>query len=109
MTDCLFCKIVRRENQARIEYEDAEILAFPDLYPKAPIHILVVPKKHIPSIMELDEADAPLIGRLFVVAKKIAEAKGLDNRGYRLTVNCGPEGGQHIYHVHLHLTGGGRR
>jgi histidine triad (HIT) family protein len=106
--ECLFCKIVARQSPAEIEYEDDEVLAFPDLYPKAPVHLLIVPKRHIESVMALEETDAPLVGRLILAARRIGEAKGLADRGYRLTFHCGPEGGQIIYHLHLHFLAGRR-
>ena len=105
---CLFCRIVSRESPADIEYEDDDVLAFKDIYPKAPIHVLIVPKRHIASISTLEPVDAELIGRCFVAARKIGEAKGIADRGYRLTVNCGPEGGQVVYHVHVHFLAGRR-
>jgi histidine triad (HIT) family protein len=105
---CLFCRIVARENLADVEYEDEHVLAFKDIYPKAPIHLLIVPKRHIDSIMSLEPGDAELIGRCFVAARNIGEAKGISERGYRITVNCGPEGGQVVYHVHFHFVAGRR-
>ncbi len=106
--ECVFCRIVARETPAEIEYEDDEIVAFRDLYPKAPVHLLIVPKRHIESVMTLEPEDAPLIGRLVLAAKRIGEARGFAERGYRLTCHCGPEGGQVIYHLHLHFLAGRR-
>lgn len=106
MADCLFCRIVRKEASAEIEYEDDEILAFRDIYPKAPIHLLIVPKRHIESIATLDEKDATLIGKCFLVARQIGERKGIAERGYRVNCHCGPEGGQVIYHLHYHFLAG---
>lgn len=106
--DCLFCRIVARQSSAEIEYEDEHVLAFKDIYPKAPVHVLIVPKRHIESIMALGPADAEAIGWCFVAARKIGELKGFAERGYRVTVNCGPEGGQHVYHVHFHFMAGRR-
>ena len=106
--ECLFCKIVARQSPAEIEYEDDEVLAFPDLYPKAPVHLLIVPKRHIESVMALEENDAGLVGRLVLAARRIGEGKGLADRGYRLTFHCGPEGGQVVYHLHLHFLAGRR-
>ena len=105
---CIFCKIVRRESPADIEYEDAEVLAFRDLYPKAPIHLLIIPKRHIESVMSLTPADAELIGKCFLVARRLGEAKGVADRGYRVNCHCGPEGGQVVYHLHLHFLAGKR-
>ena len=108
MTSCIFCEIVAGRSPARIEHEDDEVLAFPDIYPKAPVHVLVVPKRHIDSVMALEPADAVVVGRLVLAARRIAEAKGFGERGYRLVFNCGPEGGQVVYHLHLHLLAGRR-
>lgn len=108
MAACIFCQIVARDSPAEIEYEDAEILAFRDLYPKAPIHLLIIPKRHVESVMALQDADAGLVGRLVLVARRIGETKGLAERGYRLAFHCGPEGGQLVYHLHLHFLAGRR-
>jgi histidine triad (HIT) family protein len=108
MSACVFCQIVARASPAEVEYEDDEVLAFRDIYPKAPIHLLIVPKRHIDSVMALAPADAPLVGRLVLAAQRIGEAKGLGERGYRLAINCGPEGGQIVYHLHVHFTAGRR-
>lgn len=108
MTDCLFCRIVARETSADIEYEDDRVLAFKDLYPKTPVHVLIVPKRHVDGIQTMQPADAEDLGRCLLAARAIAEAKGYGERGYRVSVNCGPEGGQHVYHVHFHLMAGRR-
>jgi histidine triad (HIT) family protein len=108
MAACAFCEIVAGRNPATIEYEDAEILAFHDIFPKAPVHVLVVPKRHVESVMTLGPEDATLVGRLVLAAKQIGEARGLAERGYRLAINCGPEGGQVVYHLHLHFLAGRR-
>jgi histidine triad (HIT) family protein len=105
---CLFCQIAARQSPAEIEYEDEEILAFRDIYPKAPVHLLLIPKRHIESVMALEAEDAPLVGRLVLAARRIAEQKGLAERGYRLAIHCGPEGGQVVYHLHLHFLAGRR-
>jgi histidine triad (HIT) family protein len=109
VTDCQFCRIVARQNPAEIEYEDDVVLAFKDIYPKAPVHILIVPKRHISSVLDLAPGDAETIGRCFVAARAIGEAKGFGERGYRVSVNCGPDGGQVVYHVHFHFMAGRRR
>ncbi|MEM1271111.1 MAG: histidine triad nucleotide-binding protein [Bacteroidota bacterium] len=101
----LFQKIADREIPADFVYEDDQCFAIRDIAPQAPTHILIIPKKLIVNIAELDEADAPLVGHLFVVARRLAEQEGLDN-GYRLVFNTGEEGGQSVYHLHLHLLGG---
>lgn len=108
MASCIFCQIVARQSPAEIEYEDDEVLAFRDIYPKAPIHLLIIPKRHIESVMVLDTEDAPLVGRLLLAAKRIGETKGVAERGYRLAIHCGPDGGQLVYHLHLHFTAGRR-
>ena len=107
-TSCVFCRIVRRESPAEIEYEDDDVVAFPDIYPKAPVHLLIVPKRHIESVMTLEPEDTSVAGRLLLVARRIGEAKGLAEGGYRLAVHCGPEGGQIVYHLHLHFMAGRR-
>jgi histidine triad (HIT) family protein len=108
LKDCVFCRIVARETPADVEYEDDAVLAFKDIYPKAPIHLLIVPKRHIASIATMAAEDADVIGRCFLAARALGEAKGLAERGYRLRVNTGPEGGQVVYHVHVHFLAGGR-
>lgn len=108
MAACVFCEIVAGRSPATIEYEDADILAFHDIYPKAPVHVLVVPKRHVESVMALSPEDAPLVGRLVLAAKGIGEARGLAERGYRLAIHCGPEGGQVVDHLHLHFLAGRR-
>jgi len=104
--DCLFCRIVAHESPADIEYEDDQVVAFKDIYPKAPVHVLIVPKRHIASIMEVEPGDAGVLGRCLLVARALGEAKGFAKRGYRVDVRCGPEGGQVVYHVHFHFTAG---
>ncbi len=98
---CLFCDIVNKEKPADIVYEDKEIIAFKDINPKAPVHILIVPKKHIPSVKEAEEEDKELLGKLFLVARKIAEERSLE--GYKLAVNVGRKAGQLVDHLHVHL------
>jgi len=103
---CLFCRIVSRESPADIVYEDEAVVAFRDIYPKAPVHLLIVPRRHIASISDLEPGDAELIGRCLIAARRLAEATGFAARGYRVGVNCGPDGGQVIYHVHFHFMAG---
>ncbi len=105
---CAFCRIVARESPAEIEYEDDEVLAFKDIYPKAPVHLLIIPKRHIASIATLEEQDLPVIGKCLYVAKRLGEAKGFAARGYRVNCHVGPEGGQVVYHLHFHFLGGRR-
>ncbi|MBI2524957.1 MAG: histidine triad nucleotide-binding protein [Candidatus Rokubacteria bacterium] len=106
--DCVFCRIVAGESPADIEYEDDDIIAFKDLYPKAPIHLLIIPRRHIDSIARLAPGDTDLMGRCVQVAKVLGERTGYAERGYRLACHCGPEGGQFVYHVHFHFTAGRR-
>lgn len=106
MAECLFCRIVTGESPAEIVYEDDAVVAFRDIYPKAPVHLLIVPRRHIASISDVEPGDAELIGRCFVAARRLGETTGFAARGYRVGVNCGPEGGQVVYHLHLHFTAG---
>ncbi len=101
---CIFCQIINKELPSTIVYEDEQVIAFNDINPSADVHVLIVPKKHIDSIMELEEADEKLAGHLLTVAHKIAKEKNL--KGYKLQFNVGKEGGQIIFHLHLHLLGG---
>ena len=103
---CLFCRIVAGEIPSDIIYQDNEFLAFRDINPQAPKHIIIIPKSHITSLPELTDQQHGLMGRLIILAKDIAATEGLEEKGYRLAINCGPEGGQVIPHLHLHLIGG---
>ena len=107
--DCVFCRIVSGETAADIEYDDGDVVAFKDIYPKAPVHLLIVPKRHIPSIGQMEESDVLALGRCLLAARRLGEAKGFGERGFRLSVNTGPEGGQVVYHVHFHFTAGRQR
>jgi len=107
--DCAFCRIATGETPADIEYEDGDILVFKDIYPKAPVHLLIIPKRHIDSLASVEPGDAELIGRCVSVARLLGERTGYAERGYRLSCNCGPEGGQVVYHLHFHFTAGRRR
>ena len=106
MEDCLFCKIVKGEIPLTKVYEDEEILAFKDINPVAPVHILVIPKKHISSLNEIEPEDQMLIGKIFTVIKKIAKEQGFAENGYRVIANCGEDGGQEVKHLHFHILGG---
>jgi len=106
MSDCLFCKIVSGDIQGDIVHQDDEILAFLDINPQAPTHILIIPKKHIATVNDLAEEDQQLIGKLFSDAKALAKQEGLSERGYRLVMNCNADAGQTVFHIHLHLLGG---
>ncbi|MGM0614000.1 MAG: histidine triad nucleotide-binding protein [Pseudomonadota bacterium] len=104
--DCLFCKIIKREIPADIVYEDDEVLAFNDINPQAPTHILIIPKKHIATLNDIEEADLAIIGRLQYTAAKLAKERGFAEDGYRVVMNCNEMGGQTVYHIHMHLMGG---
>jgi len=103
---CLFCRIVAGDIPSDIVYRDEEFLAFRDVNPQAPKHVIIIPKPHIASLAELTEQQQELIGRLIILATKLAWKEGVAESGYRLTVNCGREGGQIIPHLHFHLIGG---
>ncbi len=104
--DCIFCKIVEGEIPSDIVYEDEEIIAFRDINPKAPVHIIIIPRQHIAALSDLSEDDAALVGRLALVANQLAQKEGIAERGYRVFINCGKEGGQVVPHLHMHLVGG---
>jgi histidine triad (HIT) family protein len=106
MTDCLFCKIAKHELDAKIVYEDDRVVAFRDINPKAPTHVLLIPRTHVATLDELEEQHEADVGHLFVAAAKVARAEGLSERGYRTVINCGAEAGQSVFHIHLHLLGG---
>ena len=105
MADCLFCQIVEKKVQARVVVEDERAMAFEDINPQAPVHVLVIPRRHISTTADLTEADRELVGDLVLMADRIAR-KRLGNRGYRLVMNCRAEAGQSVFHVHLHVLGG---
>ncbi len=108
MSDDLFLKIIRREIPADIVFENEDLLAFRDIDPQAPVHILIIPKRRIRTINDLEPGDAELVGRLVLAAREIAATEGLSDDGYRLVFNCNQNGGQSVYHIHLHLLGGRR-
>ena len=103
---CLFCRIVAGEIPSDIVYQDEDFLAFRDIEPQAPKHVIIIPKTHITSLAELTEKQQGLIGRLIILARNLAEEEEIAKSGYRLAINCGPEGGQLVPHLHLHLIGG---
>jgi histidine triad (HIT) family protein len=105
---CIFCKIARQEAHSNILFQDDQVTAFRDSHPVAPAHILIIPNKHIESLNELTDEDGPLVGRMFLVARQIAQQEGINGRGYRVIMNTGPDGGQTVFHMHLHLIGGQR-
>lgn len=106
MSDSIFTRIIKREIPATIEYEDDEIIAFRDIGPQAPVHILVVPKHPISTLNDATPDDAALLGRLLLVARDIAADKGIADSGYRLVINCNADAGQTVFHIHIHLLGG---
>jgi len=106
MENCLFCRIAAGEIPSRKVFEDDQIFAFEDIHPQAPVHILLIPKKHIPTLNDLTEEDRVLLGHLLLAASRIARERGLDSRGFRLNANCLESAGQSVFHVHFHLLGG---
>ncbi len=107
MKDCIFCKIAHHEQEADIVFENEEVVTFKDIVPKAPVHLLIVPKKHIRSINDLKEEDNPLISNMVFLAKDLAKKQKIDKKGYRLIFCVEEGGGQTVFHLHLHLLGGG--
>lgn len=106
MTDCLFCKIVNGDIPADKLYEDEDVLAFRDLNPQAPVHVLVIPKMHIATLNDLHDGNAAVMGSLYRGAGRVAAELGIADDGYRAVMNCNAQGGQTVYHIHLHLLGG---
>ena len=108
MSDCIFCKIVAGELPAKKAYEDEQIVAFHDIHPVAPVHLLIIPKTHIPSLAECTDKDQDLLGRMLILVPELARTHGLAD-GFRTTINTGRGGGQIVFHLHIHLFGGGDR
>jgi histidine triad (HIT) family protein len=108
MEDCLFCKIIDKEIPSEIVLQDDHVTVFKDINPAAPVHALIVPNKHIASVREMKTGDEELLGKMFSAAKKVAEELDIDQSGYRLIVNNGPDAHQEIFHLHMHLLGGGK-
>jgi histidine triad (HIT) family protein len=106
MTSCIFCKIARGEIPATLVHEDEHVVAFRDLNPQAPTHVLVIPRRHVATLNDLTDADGELIGRMYLAAKRVAERDGIAEEGYRTVVNCNAAAGQSVFHIHLHLLGG---
>ncbi len=106
--DCIFCKIANKETPTEIIYEDELVVAFKDLHPITPVHVLIIPKKHIPTIDDLEDEDEQLAGKMIIAAKKIAKDLNISEKGYKLLFRVKNHGGQEIDHVHLHLLGGAR-
>lgn len=105
---CPFCQMIARQTNTELLYQDELVTAFPDIHPITPVHILIVPNQHITSVNELAPEDEPLLGHLFTVAKWLATQQGVEQSGYRLAVNTGPDAGQSIFHLHMHLIAGRR-
>ena len=106
MTDCLFCKIAAGDIPADKVYEDDHVIAFRDIAPKAPTHVLVIPHRHISTLNDLEPTDAELVGRMYLAARHVAHEEGLAEDGYRTVINCNADAGQTVFHIHLHLLGG---
>jgi histidine triad (HIT) family protein len=104
--DCIFCQIANGKIPSQKVYEDEDLFAFHDIQPAAPTHVLVIPKKHLSTLMDVTEEDGALIGKIFIVIKKVAKQLGLDEAGFRVVNNMGEQGGQTVYHLHFHLLGG---
>ena len=104
--DCIFCRIVDGQATAKIVFEDETVVAFEDLHPQAPVHLLVVPRRHLPSLKEATAEDEPLLGHLFTVAANLARERGLETKGYRTVINNGSGAGQSVFHLHVHVLGG---
>lgn len=106
MTDCLFCKIINGDVPADVVYQDDDVLAFRDISPQAPTHVLVIPRKHIATLNDIQPDDAELVGKLYLAAQKIAADEGIAEPGYRAVMNCNAGAGQTVFHIHLHVLGG---
>ena len=106
MLGCLFCKIVQKQIPSKIVYEDDKCMAFEDVNPQAPVHILIIPKEHIPTILDINELHKDILFDMYAAANKIANERNIANRGFRLVVNCNAEAGQSVFHVHMHVLGG---
>ncbi len=106
MEHCLFCRILDRSAPAKFVYEDNDLVAIEDLHPQAPVHLLVIPRKHIASLKDASREDEPVLGRLLTVAAQLARERGLDSKGYRTVVNTGSSAGQSVFHLHVHFLGG---
>ncbi len=104
--NCIFCKIADEKVPAKIIYKDDQAIAFEDINPQAPVHVLVIPRKHISTVLEIEDTDKGLLGHLFDVANIIAGQRGIDQKGFRLVLNCNEDAGQTVFHIHLHLLGG---
>jgi histidine triad (HIT) family protein len=106
MSDCVFCKIIRGEIPCAKVYEDDKVLAFDDIHPMSPVHVVVIPKSHIPTLMDIDDKNMDVVSHLISAVQKVAKIKGIAESGFRATVNCNAEGGQVVFHLHMHVLGG---
>lgn len=106
MSDCIFCKIASGQIKGERVYEDDQVVAFRDLNPQAPVHVLIIPREHIPTTNDLNPVHIPLLGHMILVAAQVAEQEDIAKRGYRTVLNCNAEAGQSVFHIHLHLLGG---
>jgi histidine triad (HIT) family protein len=106
VSECLFCRIIQGSIPAKVIFQDEHTLAFDDINPQAPVHSLIIPKRHVTSVHDLEETDQPLLGRLLVTCNTVAKQKGLSERGFRLVANTGRDGGQTVSHLHFHVLGG---
>jgi histidine triad (HIT) family protein len=104
--ECIFCKVANKEIPAKVVFENERVIAFHDLFPQAPTHVLVIPKTHYNTLNHVPPADTPMLGELISTATHIAKELGIDESGYRVVMNCNADGGQSVYHIHLHLLGG---
>ncbi|MEA3470462.1 MAG: histidine triad nucleotide-binding protein [Thermodesulfobacteriota bacterium] len=108
MEDCIFCKIVRGEIPSTVVYENDEVLAFEDVNPMAPVHVVVIPKRHIATLMDVKGDEMETMGSMLSVVQEVAKIKGIDEKGFRMVINCNEEGGQLVFHLHIHVLGGKR-
>ena len=106
MNSCLFCSIIKGDIKGDIASQDESVVAFRDINPMAPVHILIVPRKHIATLLDLEQEDKKLMGDIFYAAARLAKDKGISEDGFRVVLNCGPGAGQSVYHIHFHLLGG---
>lgn len=106
--NCIFCKIAAGEIPSDIVYKDEQMIAFRDIHPQAPVHILIIPERHIETVLDLKTVDDKLVGKMILLANRLAKEEGIDADGFRLVFNCRQYGGQDVYHIHLHLLGGRR-
>ena len=104
--DCIFCKIIAGQIPSDVVYTDNKVIAFPDINPLAPVHILIIPREHITTLNDISEQETMLMGHMLQVARQLAKQHGIATKGYRVVINCGPQGGQVVQHLHMHLLGG---